>query len=534
MNEYPGLVFVETAGRLMASLGARAEHPILHSDAVRAQLAQAGFSKWTLSDDVLVTLAERYNNSTTECEMPLDAACDSSFALEIGADAMQAWVSVVPAVGGKVLETDDIYLKLDEAGVTFGVDQKAVATACAASEAGRFLVAAGVPVENGQNAGFELLITDARDRAPHVDEHGLIDFRDLGAIPTVHAEQPLMRRTPPTTGVAGRTIRGQVLEPEPGKNEAFVEHLTGAYVAKDDANLLRAVFSGQPVRCGNGVNVEPILRVRNVNVASGNISFDGTVNIEGEVLPGMKVQATGDIIVGDVVDGAELEAGGDIRVSGGIIAKAHVRAGGSVAARFVENAHVLAGTTIAIDDSALQSDLQANIQILIGVDSPQRGRLAGGSARAMMLIQTPILGAPTSGVTSLLLGVNPVLEAQYRELLQKIEKLKSEEENLEKLVKHLGKQGDKAAGLLARAKASWQESIKAWGRALPERDDLERQLALIAGARIDVGVSLVGAVDVTFASKVQHVRKTYDSGTISVQADRIVFTDPEGNFVTAV
>jgi len=357
----------------------------------------------------------------------------------------------------------------------------------------------------------------------------LIDFRDLGAIPTVHADQPLMRRIPATPGVLGHTVRGDALEPVPGRNDGFAERLVGAYIAPDDPNLLCAVVTGQPVRCGNTVNVEPVFRVRNVNVATGNVSFDGTIDIEGEVLPGMKVHATGDIIVGGVIDGAELDAGGDIRISGGIIAKARVRAGGSVSARFVENAQVLAGTTIAIDDTALQSDLQANNQIIIGLKSPQRGRLAGGSARAMMLIQAPILGSSTGGVTHLLLGVNPVLDAQYRDLLAKIEKQKAEEDNLDKLVKHLSKQGEKVAGVLERAKASWQAAIKAWGKLLPERDDLERQLALTAGARVDVSIGVEGAIDLTFASKVQRLRKTYDAGRFAIVGDRVVFTDPQGN-----
>jgi uncharacterized protein (DUF342 family) len=183
----------------------------------------------------------------------------------------------------------------------------------------------------------------------------------------------------------------------------------------------------------------------------------------------------------------------------------------------------------AIDDTALQSDLQANNQIIIGLKSPQRGRLAGGSARAMMLVQAPILGSSTGGVTHLLLGVNPVLDAQYRDLLAKIEKQKAEEDNLDKLVKHLSKQGEKVAGVLERARASWQAAIKAWGKLLPERDDLERQLALTAGARVDVSVGVEGAIDLTFASKVQRLRKTYDAGRFAVVGDRVVFTDPQGN-----
>jgi len=532
MTEYPGLVLSVNDTRLVASLCPSEERPSLDMDALRALLTEAGYGKWQLLDDSLVALIGQYIAGKSDFEIQIGECHDASFTLEIAPDAMQVWTNVVPACGGKATIPDEIYLALGEAGVTFGIDQALVGTACEATEAAHLLVAAGTAAEDGENARFEMLIADVRDRVPQADEHGLIDFRELGAIPTVTAEQPLMRRIPPTTGTVGRNVRGVVLEPKPGRDASFNEKLVGAYIDPADKNLLRAVFNGQPVHCGNGVTVEQVLHVRDVNMATGNITFDGTVDIEGEVLPGMKVHATGDILVAGVVDGAELIASGDVRVGGGIIAKAHVTAGGSVAARFVESAKISAGTTIAIDDTALQSDLQANNQIVVGVKSLQRGRLAGGSARAMMLISTPILGAPTSGVTSLLLGVNPVLEAQYQDLLHTIEKRREDEQNLEKLVKHLEKKGDKT-GMLERAKGSWQQSLQAWAKLLPERDDLERKLAQIAEAKIEIGVSVAGAVDMTFGKKILHLRKTYDAGTLSMVEDRIVFADPAGNVSSA-
>lgn len=534
MNEYPGLGFFENENRLFARFIPSAERPLLNGNALLALLDQAGYGKWAFADEPLAKLVESYNAATVEFELQIGERRDASFSLDISSDAMQAWACFIPACGGEFLEPEAIYLALGEAGVTHGVDQAAVSAACAANAEGRVLIASGTPAENGEDSRFELLVADARDRAPQVAGNGLVDFRELGAIPTVVAEQALMRRIPPTTGTAGRNVRGEVIEPVAGKNEFFAEKLVGAYVDRDDANLLRAEFSGQPVCCGNAVNIEHVLHVRNVNMASGNIVFDGTVNVEGEVLSGMKVHATGDIVVGGVVDGAELDAGGDIRIGGGIIAKALVRAGGAVAARFVENARVLAGTTIAIDDTALQADLQANNQILVGIKSPLRGRLAGGSARAMMLIRAPILGSSTGGVTRLLLGVNPVLEAQYQELVHRIEKQREEENNLEKLVNHLNRLGDKAgAGMLERAKNSWQLALQAWAKLLPERDELERQLALMAGARIEVGGSVDGAIDLAFGKKVMRLRRSYGAGSLSMAGDQVVFTDGAGNEIPA-
>lgn len=527
-----GLKFSENEGRLLASIEPASGCPPLDADVLRSALNEAGYGSWFVFDEAVLALAAHSNLQGEAFEVQLAERRDASFSLEVSPDSMFAWVSVVPARGGKQLMPDDIFMALGEAGVTCGVDEAAVSDLCSNARSVRVAVATGVVAENGRNTCFELLAADTRDRVPQVGENGLIDFRELGAIPLVVADQPLMRRIPPTDGVAGRDVRGEPLDPLPGRNEAFAENLIGAYVAADDSNLLLAVFNGQPVRCGNGVMVEQVLHVRNVSVASGNISFDGTVHVDGEVLPGMKVQATGDIIVTGVIDGGELDAGGDIRIGGGIIAQARVRAGGSVAARFVESAHVYAGTAIAIDDTALQSDLQAMNQIVVGIKSTARGRLAGGSARAMLLIQAPVLGAATGGVTNIQLGVNPVLEAQYQDLMLRIEKQKADEANLEKLIKHLATQEGKG-DMLERVKASWQQAVQAWARLLPEKESLEDQLALIGGARLEIGVSVSGAVDMSFGKKTLRLRRNLDAGVFTLDGEKVIFTDPGGNVTAA-
>lgn len=104
-----------------------------------------------------------------------------------------------------------VFLALGSAGVTFGIDAAAVAAACAANASGRFEVAMAVPSVDGEDGGFELLVSDARNRSPQVNDKGLIDFRDLGDIPTVTADQPLKWRRPPTRGKPGCDVRGGVI-----------------------------------------------------------------------------------------------------------------------------------------------------------------------------------------------------------------------------------------------------------------------------------------------------------------------------------
>ena len=113
-------------------------------------------------------------------------------------------------------------------------------------------------------------------------------------------------------------------------------------------------------------------------------------------------------------------------------------------------------------------------------------------------------------------------------MLHRIEKQREDEQNLEKLIKHLSKLPDKAA-LLERAKNSWQQALQGWAKLLPEREELERQLALVAGARVEVGAGIEGAIDLAFGKKVLRLRRPYGSGSLSMAGEQVVFTDPAGN-----
>lgn len=527
MSGYPGVELIEADGQLLLAHQPVPDRPPLTLDAAKALIAQAGFADWFLLEDALKDAVSR--SSTDEAfQLPIAERLDAQFELELARDAMTAWATVTPAKGGKPLDVSDLVLALAQAGVLFGIDEAALQQICAAPAGGRVVAAVGKPAKNGEDAYFEMLVDVTRDRRPKVDENGLIDFRELGDIPVVEAEQALMRIVPETVGYLGRNLRAEVLEPVKGRSVSFALNLPGAKVDDQDQNLLRAVFKGQPVQMGDGVMVEQVVYFKGASMASGNIAFDGTVHIEGDVLTGMKVKASGDIIVTGTVDGGHLDAGGSIRVGGGVIAHAVVQAGDSVSSRFVENSRVEAGIGIAVDSMVLQSQLQAGNQIVVGTQSPTRGRLVGGSARAMMLIRTPLLGDPSSTVTQVLVGVSPVLEAEYQEVLGLITKQNAEEENLGKLVQHLSKQVGKAE-VLERVRSTWSEALKALGGLLVRKDDLEKQMALFDKARVEIGAGVSGAVDLSFGKVHRRLRHVYDIGAFSIDEGQVLFTGPDGD-----
>lgn len=446
----------------------------------------------------------------------------AAFSVEVDPEFMSAELVLPPRPeGASAPDPAAVLHALAAAGVVAGIDPAAVIAACS-SGAARTVVARGIPAQPGADSRFELLVAETRDRAPVVGADGLVDFRELGAIPLVSEGQALMRRHPPEPGIEGRNLRGEVLPARHGQALEFEQPLQGARLAAGDPDLLEAAVNGQPVRKGNGVVIEQLLRVPRVDVGSGNLDFDGTVQVDGDVLPGMKVRATGDVVVMGAVEGGEVDASGDVRVAGGVVAQSSIRAGGGVTARFVEAARVYAGTSITILENALQAELQAMNAIRVGTRSPQRGRLSGGSAKAMLLIQVPWLGADTGAVTRIELGVNPELDARYQDLLQRIEAQKAGEAKLQTLIRHLTRQADNPA-LLARAQASWQHSVQTWARLLPERDQLEAERARAAGARVEVLAGATGAVDLALGNRSVKLRQSFAAGSFVLDGERIVF-----------
>lgn len=519
-----GITLTDRDGALIARCQPTADSPGINPAALQQLVHSAGFGRWALVPDALAALALRWDAGGEAFEIKLAQREDARFSIEVARDGLAAWVNLTAAKGGKSPEVDEVVKVLRAAGVVFGIDQAAVQQACAATVDAHVKVAAANPAVDGEDTQFELLVSDTRVRAPKVDERGLIDYHELGDIPTVKAGQPLMRRRPPTPGTPGTDVRGVPIRPKPGLDEPFDTPFVGVALLDSDANLLLALDAGQPVHTRCGVHVENVLQLKAVNMATGNIHFVGTVEVTGDVSPGMKIEASGDIIVKGMVDNAHLEAGGSVQVSGGVIAHSAVRATHSVSVRFVENSAIQAGTAIAVENMSAHSDLQALNQILVGTTAGARGRLVGGLARATMLVRAPTLGAPAAGLTRVQVGINPALVARHQTLDREIEHEHEEADKLEKIVHHLEVHGD-PRHMLEKVKSAWQAELREWGHLLEEKAEFEHQLSLINDARVEVTVGVAGDLDLAFGKTVQQVRRTLGAGAFTRdEHDRLVFT----------
>lgn len=409
-----------------------ASRPI-DEDWLRARLVELGYGDLRYLPAAVTQLLAGYNSGRAVA-VRLAEVVDAALHVTLSPDDLEAWLSIQPAQGGAAVTRDAVLAALAEQGIEQGILNEAIDAAVAAGTANNVVVARGRPPAHGSDGWLESLLPSARSRAPRIDETGHTDYRDLGEILVVHAGDSLMQRHPPTEGSYGMTLHGEAIPASPGKEVMFAANLAGSAPAPDDPDLLQASRTGQPVIVCGGMVVEPVFKADAVDTASGNIEFEGSVVIRGDVAAGMTVHASGDIEIGGVVEMATLVAGGSIVIKGGAIGSLgrktsgeqhRIVCGGCFNAAYAQQAVIEAGDSIFIDDVAMQCELTAINHIRVG--NKRRGHIIGGAARATLSITAKVIGSPHRAATHLEIGVNPLM---HKELQAKADERDAKENQL--------------------------------------------------------------------------------------------------------
>lgn len=384
---------------------------------------------------------------------------NASLVVKAEPDFMRASITVTAPFGGAPLTGSDILEALKQNHIVKGIRKTQLqqlleqTQQLSPGEKLTLPIAFGRLPEHGRDSRFEALVEDASHRIlkPQASDDGKVDMRDLGELITVKAGQPLMKRIPATDGVPGFTVQGKVLPAKPGKDNEF-QPGDGTVICDHDPNLLLAEQSGIPVRKPRGMQVDEALTLTGVNVATGHINFDGSILISGDVTPGMRVSATGNITVAGFVELAELKAGGDISIIKGIIGrKQHdaklactIEAKGNVTSKFAQFAEITCGQNAQFTLHVLHSVIRAEGEVIVMDQSKRHGSLSGGITEAGYSIRTVNLGA-LAGIPTVVNAFTKfeTLQKQvqdkhrdYQLELQNVEKIRQAQLKLLKLPEH--------------------------------------------------------------------------------------------------
>jgi uncharacterized protein (DUF342 family)/predicted Ser/Thr protein kinase len=354
--------------------------------------------------------------------------------LEVSADWLKAWLNVDPLYALETVTTDILTSFLERSGIQYGLHTEVIEKAVRQGFLERECVALGDPVEDGLDGWLEYLL-DEVGSGPVENEDGSVDFRQLNILTSVPAKTPLLLRHPPQEGKPGRDLTGKTIQPRPCMDRRLLEG-EGTCIHPEDPNLLIAAVSGHPIKGTQSVSVKNLIELDEVGVKSGNIHFDGSVIISGNVHSGYQVEAGGDIIVQGSVEDAILKAGGNLIIQGSVFGnqKTHLSAKRNIHAHFIQQAHVECQGSLHVREALFHCQVRTVGPIRVGTDQG-KGQINGGQVSSAHLIKTRILGSPSSTTTTLFLGVDPIIEMRLGDLDEELKVNKRKlEENIKSLI----------------------------------------------------------------------------------------------------
>ncbi len=326
----------------------------------------------------------------------------------------------------------EAYLK--ENGITAGILRDNInALANQIAYGNEVIVAKGKEPVKGRDGVYSFTVTleDAKSK-PTINPDGSVDYYNSLKLAMVEEGDVFAVYEPATPGEYGYTVFSEMLPPVKGRE---LRPLRGkGFICSEDKRTYTAAFGGRIYRQEERIIIDKVYVVKgDLDIEQGNIKFNGDVEIKGDVRSGLTIETDGDIFVHGHVGGCNLMAGGNITIQRGIQGrdKCQITAKGNVACSFIERCNIFAEGNVYAD-SVLDADVCARQKVIV---SSRKGLIVGANVTGVQGVEAKTAGNDTGVLTCITAGVMQEDIQKLSELTEKIAKLKTNVELLEKNLK---------------------------------------------------------------------------------------------------
>ncbi|MBQ9444533.1 MAG: DUF342 domain-containing protein [Lachnospiraceae bacterium] len=319
--------------------------------------------------------------------------------LNITSGGIEAYIAMKKE--GEKINRDSLIASLAENNVSHGLIEETIQKlADGKYDKKPMPIARGSIPKKGEDGRYEFFFNTEIDRKkPKILEDGSVDYQNTDWFPVVKEGDVLAVYHDAKEGDDGFAVDGTVIK---GKKGIEQELLKGSgFILSEDKHTYTAEMDGMVELKGNILTVMKHLEVQEVTLATGNINFDGSVHVKGNIENGAVVKATGDIVVDGNVGGAEIVSDGKILLNRGMNAgrRGKVKAGkGGVVSKFFESVIVLSDGDIEVTNSVnsilrAKGWIKSTKSIIGGKAFSSKGYKishAGNEAGTATLIQTGV------------------------------------------------------------------------------------------------------------------------------------------------
>jgi uncharacterized protein (DUF342 family) len=289
------------------------------------------------------------------------------------ADKMSAMMVIhAPGEGGKMPADKEIQMLFITNKISFGLHLELFKSTLFGFTQGifpnePFFIAEGIMPQNGVNGKIEFLFNIETSLRPKENPDGSVDYKNVDIINSVAKGEKLVKLIPPTKGVPGKTITGEMVKCIEG---APAKLPIGANTEADptDPSLLLSSIDGVVRYNGISVEVNEGLIVKgDVDFNTGHINYGKSVIVTGDVKGGFNVECGGDLQIGGVIEDCRIIVGGNVLCKHGLVGqgKGLVEAKGDVNLGFMKNQIVKSRKSVSVAREALNCTIYARNKILI-------------------------------------------------------------------------------------------------------------------------------------------------------------------------
>jgi len=372
-------------------------------------------------------------------ENPNVISKDEEIKVEIAKDRLSAYISFKPALGfGKPAGDVEILNALAKGNVKYGIKMDEVKRLAEKhSFADVYKIASATSPVDGKSGyldfGFDP--SEKKEARPELLENGNVDLKSLNLIEMVEKGQSLIKFMPPEEGVDGTDVLGNVIPYKRGNPTPKVTKGQGVLLNDDETQML-AETSGQVIYINKKLAVNPVLEIPgDVGPSTGNINFNGSVKVRGNVVSGYAIFAEGDVDVQGTVEAASITSGLNVFLFNGIQGgdKAVITAGGDIITKFAEGCTLKAARNI-IANSAMHSNIHCGGTLTL---EGKNGNLVGGVINVGESVKAKAIGSSMATATEIVVGNDPSKLEDYNNLVAKYEIKVSEFDKLDNLLQKL-------------------------------------------------------------------------------------------------
>jgi len=384
--------------------------------------------------DVFSENCNTENDALSENKGETLTPVDSKINISITDGGLRAYLSIEPPLNGGAAPTLNALLAaVADHGVTYNVDIEKLKNIEATPVYNKKVIIAtgNVPVD-GVDGTVEFLIkTEKNGPRPKINANDKADYHDLDIVENVSQGQVLCKITLPTDGTPGMTVQGRELQQKKGRP---VKPLAGRNTElSSDGTAILAKVGGQVEFDGRKINVGETFYVKeDVDFSTGDIKVIGNVVVPGMVLPGFRVEATGNVDIKGAAENASIKAGGNVSLQSGIIGS-DVYCCGDLKCRYIENSKVFVKFDLKTE-SIINSDVKCGKSIKV---TGSISKIIGGSCTAGDSIEARIIGSVSHIKTNLEIGTDETVIERQQQLIAKVSELEETNKKLASIISML-------------------------------------------------------------------------------------------------